>query len=755
MTTKSECLTNAQIEGLLDSHGGKADEHRLQSHLDECPECCKRLADLVGDPTWWEEAESILSSSRSQIVLDTLDQIQSKGSELSVSENLLTYLEQWMGPTDDPTKMGRIGGFEVVGIIGVGGAGVVLKAFDPRLNRFVAVKTLLPGLTDNVVARKRFERESQSVAAISHQHVVPIYAVDSYNGAPYIAMQYVAGYSLQQRIDLVGPLKPLEVVRIAAQIASGLAAAHAQGVIHRDIKPSNILLERTVDRVLVSDFGLARAVNDNATHTGSIAGTPQFMSPEQCHGHTIDPRSDLFSLGSVMYTMCTGKPPFRSETIMGMLKSVCESEAPSIREQNPDIPYWLEAFIGRLLKKKPDERWESATEVANLLESELAHLQNPVSFAEPDRSWMPPQTFPATNFPNRNYLVLLFSTTVLGLMALLAWQFELPWGPYSKQAGWDSAKAIPQAGSGAERPFRITKERMLPIPVNQKFVIDVELGDVEIGASENGEAKLKVTRTVFATTELQANLIDQKQSIEVFDESGSTIIRSHPDDKKLVESNGIGDDFEEASVVSDSQISRQSFKLLLPKSASIDVRSELGDIAIEDSTSDVAIRCPVGDVILKNITGAIDIKAGSGTITCDQLIGDVTTESGAGSLKLGYARGTVNAITSSGNIGIEKVDGAVNCTSQTGDIALNFVGQPKSDSKLYTDFGSLHIGLAQELKVHISGKLIGGQIQAPFGEVESDVRSQILDFLLNGGGPNLVFGSRVGNAELFIHQDSN
>lgn len=271
--------------------------------------------------------------------------------------------------------------------------------------------------------------------------------------------------------------------------------------------------------------------------------------------------------------------------------------------------------------------------------------------------------------------MLLSFMSILGLMVLLAWRFDLPRAIYSKRQDWHSSRANPATDSPSDRLFRITKERTLPIPANLKFIINVDLGNVEIGASENGEAKLTVTRTVYAMTELQANLIDQKRSIDVFDESGSTTIRSQHDENPMVGNNGIDNDFGEIRVVSDSQISRQSFKLMLPKGSSIDARSELGDIAIEDASSNLVIRCPVGDVALKNIIGEIDIKAGAGTITCDKIIGNVNTESGAGSVKLGFARGAVNVITSSGNITVDKVDGTVNCTSQTGDISLNIVGQ--------------------------------------------------------------------------------
>jgi DUF4097 and DUF4098 domain-containing protein YvlB len=260
---------------------------------------------------------------------------------------------------------------------------------------------------------------------------------------------------------------------------------------------------------------------------------------------------------------------------------------------------------------------------------------------------------------------------------------------------------------------------------------------------------------VFALNEEQANAIDKNHSIIVAEESGSTAVRSQQNDQQIVGSKVVGSDVEESREVSDSQISRQSFKLLLPKNASMNVRSALGDVAIQNTTGQVVIRCPVGEVLLKNIEGSVDIKAGSGTIACDHAIGDISTESGAGSVKLGFVRGNVHTITSSGNITLDKVEGTVNSTSQTGDISINIASQPRSNCKVYTDFGSLRIGLAGELKLHINGKLIGGQIDAPFGEVETAFRSQTLDFLMNGGGPVLVFGSQVGNAAFAIQDESN
>src|SRR5262245_18779930 len=160
------------------------------------------------------------------------------------------------------------------------------------------------------------------------------------------------------------------------QAASGLAAAHAQGLVHRDIKPSNILLENGVQRVRISDFGLARAIDDaSLTQCGVVAGTPEYMAPEQARGEALDPRADLFSLGSVLYAMCTGRPPSRAANTPAALRRVEEATPRPVREVNPDIPDWLAAVITRLHAKDPAERFQSASEVADLLCRQLAQLQ--------------------------------------------------------------------------------------------------------------------------------------------------------------------------------------------------------------------------------------------------------------------------------------------------------------------------------------------------------------------------------------------
>jgi serine/threonine protein kinase len=210
---------------------------------------------------------------------------------------------------------------------------MVLKAHKSRLNRVVALKVLMPALAGSDLARRRFFREAQAAAAVRHDHVVTIHAVDEAAGLPYLVMQLVPGQSLQQKLDRDGPLPLGETLRIGMQIASGLAAAHAQGLVHRDIKPANVLLEHG-SRVKITDFGLARALDDASLSTsGTIAGTPYYMSPEQARGETVGHGTDLFSLGSVRYAMCTGRPPFQADTTVAVLQKVSDDQPRPIRSR--------------------------------------------------------------------------------------------------------------------------------------------------------------------------------------------------------------------------------------------------------------------------------------------------------------------------------------------------------------------------------------------------------------------------------------
>ena len=329
----------------------------LGQHVEACEQCQTRLETLTQVGLTWEEAAELLREN-------PLDDAIETGNRHALSE--ATFLE----PSDYPDSLGRFGRYEIMQLLGRGGMGIVMRGFDPALNRHSAVKVLAPELASSAAARRRFSREAKSAAAVVHPHVVPIQTVDEHAGLPYLVMPVVEGRSLQQRVDQSGPLAVIEVVRIAAQIADGLSAAHAQGLVHRDIKPANILLENGVERVQITDFGLARAANDaSMTRSGVIAGTPQYMSPEQAHGDEIDARSDLFSLGSVIYFMLTGRSPFRAETTMGVLNRIANDQPRRLRSLHPEIPAWLQNIVARLLEKNPDKRFESAEHVASELEA--------------------------------------------------------------------------------------------------------------------------------------------------------------------------------------------------------------------------------------------------------------------------------------------------------------------------------------------------------------------------------------------------
>jgi hypothetical protein len=210
-------------------------------------------------------------------------------------------------------------------------------------------------------------------------------------------------------------------LRIGMQVAAGLEAAHAQGLVHRDVKPSNILLENGVERVKLSDFGLARAADDaSLTQSGTIAGTPMYMAPEQARGEAVDHRADLFSLGSVLYTMCTGRPPFRAANTVAVLQRVCADEPRPLCQVNPEVPAWLADLIAHLHAKLPEDRIQSAAEVSRLLGQYLAHRQHPARVQPPSLP-APPSLPVAEHLPEpapRRRRVLWVALTILAVLLL-------------------------------------------------------------------------------------------------------------------------------------------------------------------------------------------------------------------------------------------------------------------------------------------------------------------------------------------------
>jgi serine/threonine protein kinase len=266
----------------------------------------------------------------------------------------------------------RIGHYRIVAELGRGGMGIVYKAHEESLNRFVAIKVLGEHLTEDPDQVERFLREARSAASLNHPNIVQIYAVSEDDGRHFFAMEYVSGSSLQQILRSSGPLDPIQVARIALQTTSGLRAAHEQGIIHRDIKPANLLID---DRGLVkiADFGLALVTSgvSRLTATGMFMGTPGYLSPEQCLDQDPDHRTDIYSLGVTLYEALSGKVPFTADSPLALLRQIVEVEPPDLGELKPDVDPELRTIVARMMAKDRDRRVSSCAELIDELEKFL------------------------------------------------------------------------------------------------------------------------------------------------------------------------------------------------------------------------------------------------------------------------------------------------------------------------------------------------------------------------------------------------
>ncbi|MGL4551606.1 MAG: serine/threonine-protein kinase [Gemmataceae bacterium] len=262
-----------------------------------------------------------------------------------------------LSPPQRPDEIGRLAGYRVLGVIGSGGMGVVFRAEDPRLEREVALKAMLPALAAHATARQRFLREARAAAALQHDRIVTIYEVGEDRGVPFLAMPFLRGETLEARIGRDAPVADGEIRRIGRELAEGLAAVHDRGLVHRDIKPGNVWLEGEAGRVKVLDFGLARARGDSQlTQDGSIVGSPAFMAPEQAKRQPTDARADLFSFGVVLYLMASGRLPFEGDDALSTLFAVTTADPAALPGVAPD----LAALIVRLLAKDPADRPQTA-----------------------------------------------------------------------------------------------------------------------------------------------------------------------------------------------------------------------------------------------------------------------------------------------------------------------------------------------------------------------------------------------------------
>lgn len=265
----------------------------------------------------------------------------------------------------------RLGPYRLTGLIERGGMGAVFRAIDESLQRPVAVKIVADAEGE---MRQRFQREAELVARISHPNVVQVYGVGEHGGVPYFAMELVDGESLARRLVSGGPMEPIAALRLAAQIARGLQAAHEHGIIHRDVKPSNVLLARGTAKIV--DFGVARAGETGLTGTGAILGTADYMSPEQAQGLPLDHRSDLYSLGVTLFRMLAGSLPFSGESAVGVIYMHVHLPPPDLREARPGLPDEIGALLASMLAKQASQRPADAASLATRLDALASELES-------------------------------------------------------------------------------------------------------------------------------------------------------------------------------------------------------------------------------------------------------------------------------------------------------------------------------------------------------------------------------------------
>ncbi len=299
------------------------------------------------------------------------------------------------------TKLGR---YEIRSLIGVGGMGEVYRASDPKIGRDVAIKVLPADFSADQERVARFEQEAQAAGALNHPNILAIYDVDSQDGVLYVVSELLEGEELRDRLDHSSiPLR--KAIDYAQQIVSGLSAAHERRIVHRDLKPENLFITKD-ERVKILDFGLAKlgerstnmhgsedATRKALTNPGVIMGTAGYMSPEQVRGHLVDHRSDIFSFGVILYEMITGRRAFQHETMAETMSAILKEEPPEITESNPNISPSLERIIHRCLEKKPERRFQTASDLGFALES----LAAPTSSSGATRRKLPPHSTTQTS----------------------------------------------------------------------------------------------------------------------------------------------------------------------------------------------------------------------------------------------------------------------------------------------------------------------------------------------------------------------
>ena len=701
MKMQNQCTESQFLRPLVEDELTEGERSRMETHIETC-ETCQHALDLLVDED--ETAERVCKHLRRSeplsdgVLLKAMDQIRSTscGAEAQEPFRLDDFAVDYLRPSDDPDALGRLGTYDISEVIGVGGMGIVLKGHDAKLKRVVAVKILSPAYAANSTARKRFLREAQAAAAVTHPNVVTIHSVDE-DRLPYLVMEFVDGPTLQQRLDVEGFLQLNQILRIGINVASGLAAAHAQGLVHRDIKPGNILLEDGIERARLTDFGLARAADDaSVTRDGVVVGTPQYMSPEQARGETVEQTSDLFSLGSVLYTLATGRPPFRAESSYGVMRKITDATPTPIRELNPEIPEWLAAIVSRLMAKEKADRIQTAREVTELLETCLSHTQQPTVTKLPEIP-KPPQTRRLSPFLKPLAGVTAMVIVTMGLLFVFGYPATLRPEQNDKQdtklVATESNEAPSKTGTASQESAvnpKVYEKEFVVAFANTKVVgmlaVDIKRGSIHVMGYDGERIVVELSVPNYATSqdsskglkELRPNTLD-------FD----------------VETSG-----QRIKLDGNSYQYITNLKIKVPRNTNLDLDTyQNGVVHVQDVKGTFRLRSHNNDIRLENVSGSGRVWSYNGSLT-----GDFETVTDERPLEFETYNGSID-------LKLPK-DTQANLEYRTGS------------GKVTTDFD---VSLSGDTVQYVAGKI----------EYDKFNRGK-----LNGGGPKLSLETEKGDIRL-------
>ena len=549
---KTNAKTCPPTDTLNDFVQGKLEPPTLDEcelHIAECPDCIETLRGLGSEDTLTGHVAAAMNEpdpKQSSAQLDNLmerlltrpvDEFHQRkapnpnlGSHVSAelmadrAAEVLRCLE----PAANQS-LGAIGDYDLERLIGTGSSGVVFQATDRTLHRTVALKVLRPSLGE--MARQRFIAEARSAAAIEHPNVVTIYQVGQEDRLAFMAMQWIPGQSLEQLLAAGTIFDEAEIRQIARQIAAGLQAAHNRQIIHRDIKPANIWITEQDSSVKILDFGLARISDDDPglTATGMLAGTPNFMSPEQAKGLELDGRSDLFSLGCLMYRLLTGRLPFGASTVLATLQAIQNHQPPSVQSLQPNCSDDLTDITMALLEKQPANRPESASQLVSILDTDRSNW--PVQLnryqvdLETDDPVSKPQ--PSGSRSSGNFSRWIIATIALGLLGLGGFFFA----PQIIRIATDQGEIVIETND-PDVEVEFLKDgktfRVVDTKTNQSF--DIRSGSYEIRAKANSANSQGDQNVAFDVTPKRLIMKRGQQQIVTVTKTKNTSGRTLPDD---------------------------------------------------------------------------------------------------------------------------------------------------------------------------------------------------------------------------------